>query len=135
MPTRTADQRRAEERDAFLRRYARCPTGRVLERIGDRWSGRLLTELRDGSQRHGELARSVPGVTQKMLTQTLRSLERDGLVWRTVTASVPPRADYGLTEPGRALLPVIDAATHWSDRYLPEVESANARFDTARPPD
>ena len=78
--------------DAFLEQ---CPTRELLSRLTDKWVALVIPALVDGPQRHGELAQRVAGVSQKMLTQTLRTLERDGLVTRTVTASVPVRVDYG----------------------------------------
>ena len=93
MPTRTAEQRRIEAKvvyDAFLET---CPTRQVLARVGDKWSALLVNALAGGPRRHGELRAAVGGISQKMLTQTLRELERDGLVRRTVTAQVPVRVD------------------------------------------
>lgn len=84
MPTMTARQRRERARHDDLADYCDCDARLVLERLGDKWSARLLDTLRHGGLRHAELARRVPGVTQKMLTQTLRTLERDGLVARSM---------------------------------------------------
>ena len=82
---------------------AGCPSREVLDRIGDRWTVLLMGALAGGSRRFTELARDVEGISQKMLTQTLRGLERDGLVRRTVSGTVPVRVDYELTELGRTL--------------------------------
>jgi len=82
---------------------ADCPTRRILDRIGDRWTVLIVGALWDGSARFSELRRRVEGVSQKMLTQTLRGLERDGLVRRTVYPEVPVRVEYALTEAGRTL--------------------------------
>ena len=102
MTTRTAAERRAEHREAHRAAVAACPTQQVLGRLGDKWVALVLTALADGSRRHSELARSVPGARQKMLTRTLRGLERDGLVARSVTPAVPVRVDYALTPSARA---------------------------------
>jgi DNA-binding HxlR family transcriptional regulator len=127
----TAAQRRAAEKsdyDAFL---ARCPSRQLLDRISDKWVTLVLAALSDGPQRYSELARRIAGVSQKMLTQTLRSLERDGLVTRTVTATVPVTVSYELTELGRSLPDMWsgtfqrgvqlhdlrDAVTVWAKRY------------------
>lgn len=105
MTARTAADARAEARDVYQADFAACPTNRVLDRMGDKWVGLVLKELAEGPQRYGELARSIPGASQKMLTQTLRRLERDGLLSRTVTPAVPVRVDYELTPWGRACCP------------------------------
>src|SRR4051794_29136110 len=104
--TKTAERRRAEAKVAYDAFLATCPTQQVLATVGDKWSALLVNALADGPRRHGELRTTVAGVSQKMLTQTLRTLERDGLVSRTVTPSVPVRVDYELTPLGRTLLPV-----------------------------
>src|SRR6266700_1578571 len=104
MPTLTAAQRREAARtqyDAFL---AACPSRQVLERISDKWVTLILVALAGGTLRYSELCRLIAGVSQKMLTQTLRTLERDGLVSRTMTPSVPVRVDYTLTPLGESLM-------------------------------
>ncbi|RCV49314.1 winged helix-turn-helix transcriptional regulator [Marinitenerispora sediminis] len=126
MPTRTAAQRRAEARTVFDAAFADCPSRRLMERIGEKWVALLLTRLADGPRRHGDLRRSVPGVSQKMLTQTLRGLERDGLVRRSVTAGVPARVDYALTPLGESLLPVLAAVSAWADRHMADIDAARA---------
>jgi DNA-binding HxlR family transcriptional regulator len=85
--------------------------------------------LADGGKRYGELAQRIEGVSQKMLTQTLRGLERDGIVTRTVHASVPPRVDYDLTDLGRSLLDLVAGLEAWATTHLGEVEAARARYD------
>jgi DNA-binding HxlR family transcriptional regulator len=128
----TAQQRREEsahEHNAFM---AHCPTRQVLATIGDKWAGLLVNALAGGPRRHGELRTRIAGASQKMLTQTLRTLERDGLVTRTVTPSVPVRVDYELTDLGRTLLPVLSALKTWSETHFPEIETARAAYD-ARP--
>jgi DNA-binding HxlR family transcriptional regulator len=91
----------------------------------------IVDALADGPLRHAELARIVAGASQKMLTQTLRKLERDGLVGRTVTASVPPRVDYGLTPLGRSLLPIQRAIKTWAETHIEAVHHARDLYDTA----
>jgi len=129
MPTMTAAQRRAAARadyDAFL---AECPARQLLDRISDKWVSLLLVALADGPLRYSDLSRKVAGVSQKMLTQTLRGLERDGLVTRAVTPSVPVRVDYELTALGRSLLPVMRAIKDWAEDNMPEVAAARSAYD------
>ena len=129
MPTMTAAQRRAAARadyDAFL---AECPARQLLDRISDKWVSLLLVALADGPRRYSDLSRKVAGVSEKMLTQTLRGLERDGLVGRTVTLSVPVRVDYELTPLGRSLLPLMRAIKDWAEANMPEVAAARSAYD------
>ncbi|MBM0236558.1 helix-turn-helix transcriptional regulator [Micromonospora sp. ATA32] len=106
-----------------------CGSRQVIDRIGDRWSVLVVLTLADGGKRYGELAQRIEGVSQKMLTQTLRGLERDGIVTRTVHASVPPRVDYDLTDLGRSLLDLVAGLEAWATTHLGEVEAARARYD------
>ncbi len=108
---------------------ATCPTRHVMATIGGRWATLVVHALAEGSQRHGELRTRIAGVSQKMLTQTLRELERDGLLVRTVTAAVPVRVDYALTPLGISLVPVIRALKHWSETNIGQVLAARDRFD------
>ncbi|WBB65196.1 helix-turn-helix domain-containing protein [Micromonospora sp. WMMD812] len=107
----------------------KCGSRQVLDRIGDRWSVLVVLTLADGTKRYGDLAKRIDGVSQKMLTQTLRGLERDGLVTREVYASVPPRVDYALTDLGRSLLDLVSGLESWATTHLSEVEAARARYD------
>ncbi|KUJ70996.1 HxlR family transcriptional regulator [Streptomyces albus subsp. albus] len=132
MPTRTAAQRRDEARTAYDAFMAACPSRQLLARISDKWTTLIVNALADGPLRYGELARIVAGVSQKMLTQTLRALERDGLVSRTITASVPVRVDYALTPIGRELLPIVRAIKEWSDAHVAQVLAAREVYDTRR---
>jgi len=91
----------------------------------------VLTALAGAPRRYSELSRTIAGVSQKMLTQTLRMLERDGLVTRTITASVPVRVDYQLSPLGRTLLPVVRAIKDWSETYISEVHAARGAYDHA----
>jgi DNA-binding HxlR family transcriptional regulator len=129
MPTRTAAQRREEaarEYDAFL---AACPARQLLDRISDKWVTLIITALADGPQRYSDLSRRIAGVSQKMLTQTLRSLERDGLLSRSVTPSVPVRVDYELTPLGQSLLPLIASIKGWAESHMPVVAAARSQYD------
>ncbi|WP_345719610.1 helix-turn-helix domain-containing protein [Qipengyuania qiaonensis] len=101
----------------------------ILARVGDKWSVRVVLALTDGSQRFNQLRRDIPGVSQRMLTRTLRGLERDGLVSRTVTPSVPPRVDYALTALGRSLCDPVARLGNWAIENIGKVEAARAVFD------
>jgi DNA-binding HxlR family transcriptional regulator len=131
MVTQTALERREQSRIAFEKWLAECPGRQLLDRIGDRWTCLLMRALADEEQRYGALLRRVPGVSQKMLTQTLRSMERDGLVSRRITPSVPVRVDYELTELGRSMLPVVDVISHWASEHMAEVHRARETYDNA----
>ncbi|HLK76530.1 MAG TPA: helix-turn-helix domain-containing protein [Streptosporangiaceae bacterium] len=129
LPTLTAAQRRAAARaeyDAFL---AVCPSRQVLARISDKWVTLILVALAGGPLRYSDLGRIIAGVSQKMLTQTLRTLERDGLVTRTVTASVPARVDYQLTPLGESLMPAVNAVKAWAEQHIAEIEASRAAYD------
>ena len=110
---------------------AACPSRKALDRIGDRWTVLVIGALSEGPLRFKDLARRVEGVSQKMLTQTLRGLERDGLVTRTVFAVVPPRVDYELTPLGRTLLEPLAALERWAVEHMPEVAAAQRAYDQA----
>lgn len=129
MPTQTAAQRRAEARVAYDAFMAECPSRKVLLRISDKWVTLILSALADGSRRYNELSRIIAGVSQKMLTQTLRAMERDGLIAREVTTAVPVRVDYSLTPLGRSLLPVVIALKAWAEKHIEDVASAQAAYD------
>lgn len=103
----------------------------ILGRIGDKWSVLIIHRLGAGPKRFNELKRMIGGISQRMLTLTLRNLERDGLVSRTVTPTVPPRVDYALTDLGRDLLIPISALSDWAIRHQPCILTARARFDAA----
>lgn len=101
----------------------------LLSRIGDKWTVLVVQTLGGGSKRFNELRREIPTVSQRMLTLTLRNLERDGLVSRTVTPSIPPRVDYELTELGRSLQKPICGLVHWANDHVGEIHDARTRFD------
>ena len=110
--------------------YARnCPSRQVLDRIGDSWSVLAVGMLADGARRYTELARAIDGISPKMLTQTLRALERDGLVTRTVHPVVPPRVDYELTGLGRSLLGLVSALEQWAQDHMADVVAARESYD------
>ena len=101
----------------------------LLARIGDKWTVLVVTTLGEGSKRFNELRREIPSVSQRMLTLTLRNLERDGLVNRTVTPTIPPRVDYELTELGHSLLRPITGLAQWALDNVETIHEAQARFD------
>lgn len=101
----------------------------LLSRIGDKWTVLVVGTLADGSKRFNELRREIPSVSQRMLTLTLRNLERDGLVSRVVTPSIPPRVDYTLTELGYSLQGPISALAQWALDNVEAIHQAQARFD------
>lgn len=105
-----------------------CPVRDVIERIGDKWSVLLIDRLHAGPQRFGVLARAVDGISRNMLTRTLRLLERDGLVTRTVYPTSPPTVEYALTDLGRSLVPVLNSVARWAVEHRPLVEAARADF-------
>jgi DNA-binding HxlR family transcriptional regulator len=110
----------------------RCLATRdVLNRVGDKWSVLIVKLLGDGRCRFSEVLRAVDGISQRMLTLTLRGLERDGLVVRTVFPTVPPRVDYELTELGRTLLVPIQALADWAADHRATIQASRDRFDAA----
>lgn len=104
-----------------------CPSRQVLDRIADKWTTLVIYALSDGTLRYGELQRRVKGVSQKMLTQTLRSLERDGLVARKIHPVVPPMVEYTLTPLGRSLEKPLEAICQWAESHLPELVAARRK--------
>src|SRR4029079_11930374 len=101
----------------------------LLSRIGDKWTVLVVQTLGDGSKRFNELRREIPSVSQRMLTLTLRNLEREGLVTRTVTPTIPPRVDYELTELGKSLQKPICELASWAMDNVETLHAAQARFD------
>ena len=104
-----------------------CPTRLILDRIGDKWSVLVVLSLSGGPRRFTELRNLIGGVTPKVLTQTLRAMERDGLLTRTVFAEVPPRVEYALTPLGHSLRKPIGAITEWAEENVEAVVSARER--------
>ena len=101
----------------------------VLNRVGDKWSMLIVMMLADGPRRFSELKRAIDGISQRMLTLSLRGLERDGLVTRTVTPIIPPRVDYELTELGASLREPVKALGEWAFEHIACIRAAQARFD------
>ncbi|MER5308111.1 helix-turn-helix domain-containing protein [Streptomyces sp. NPDC002773] len=109
-----------------------CPARLVLEHVTSRWGVLILIALRERSYRFSELRRHVGRVSEKMLTQTLQTLERDGFVHRDAKPVIPPRVDYSLTTLGEEAARQVWELARWTDRRVPEVEQARERYDTAR---
>lgn len=108
-----------------------CPTRVVLDRIGDKWTVLVIGALHDGSLRFSELRARIGGVAPKVLTQTLRAMERDGLLTRTVHAQVPPRVDYELTALGASLTEPIATLTDWAETHLSRILASRESYDSA----
>jgi len=108
---------------------ARCPARMLLTKIADKWAVLILAVLLERTTRFNEIRRRVQGVSQKMLTQTLRDLERCGLVAREIFPEVPPRVEYSLTPLGRSLVEVIDTVIDWAEAHTPQVLDAQKKFD------
>src|SRR6266496_6005963 len=106
-----------------------CPTHIVLDRIGDKWTVLVVSALATDTLRFTELRARVGGVAPKVLTQTLRALERDGILKRTVYAEVPPRVEYSLTRLGRSLATPIDAIQNWAETHVAAVLTARDKYD------
>jgi DNA-binding HxlR family transcriptional regulator len=124
----------AQERTAVLPSNLRVPeecraVSDVLDRVGDKWSVLVVVMLGDGPTRFNELRRSIASISQRMLTLTLRALERDGLVKRTVFPTIPPRVEYELTKLGRSLLEPVDALGHWARDNHARIVEARRKFD------
>lgn len=112
---------------------AKCPVRDVLDRIGDKWSVLILKNLEEGPRRFGALKRMIGDISQRMLTQTLRDLQRDGLIQRTVYPTVPPSVDYRLTRLGQSLMDPLEHLVQWSDRNHAKVRKARMAFDQSTP--
>lgn len=106
-----------------------CPVRDVLNRIGDKWSLLVLHLLSDRTRRFTELRNAIDGISQRMLTVTLRGLERDGLVTRTVYPVVPPRVDYALTDLGHSLSATITELVQWAEHNRPNIDNARKTYD------
>jgi DNA-binding HxlR family transcriptional regulator len=114
--------------DDMSREKFGCPVEITLTLLGNKWKVLILRELFTGTKRFGELSRGIPGISQKMLTQQLRQMEKDNLIERKVYAEVPPRVEYFLTETGRSLKPILDEMHRWGRQYqsLHSSESSNS---------
>src|SRR6201998_2216989 len=108
---------------------AECPTRRILDRVGDKWAVLILLLLRDEPWRFNQLRRAIEGISQKMLSQVLKSLERDGLVKRRAIATVPVTVEYSITPLGRTLAGAVDGLRAWAERNLKDVLAAQRRYD------
>lgn len=105
----------------------------VLARVGDKWSVLIIVLLGDGPKRFNEIKRMVGGISQRMLTLTLRGLERDGLVTRTIFPTIPPRVDYELTKLGRSLWKAVEPLGAWAQGHLRDIRTAQEKFDKRKP--
>jgi len=112
---------------------ADCPTRQILDRVGDKWAVLILLLLRDEPLRFNQLRRAIEGISQKMLSQVLKSLERDGLVRRRAIATVPVTVEYSITALGQTLAAAVDPLRDWAERHLKEVLAAQHRYDAQRP--
>jgi DNA-binding HxlR family transcriptional regulator len=110
-----------------------CPVREVLDRVGDKWSVLIVVLLGQRTHRFTELHRAIEGISQRMLTLTLRALVRDGLVARTAHAGVPPRVDYELTQLGRTLLVPLSALDEWAAAHRDDIRAARERHDRTAP--
>jgi DNA-binding HxlR family transcriptional regulator len=108
-----------------------CPTRVILDRVGDKWAVLLLGLLADGPRRFNELRRMIGGISQKMLSQTLKSLERDGLVRRRAIATVPVTVEYSITPLGTTLAHAVGPLRQWAENNLKDVQAAQRRYDSA----
>lgn len=111
---------------------AQCPTRQVLDRIADKWTVLTVIVLAKETKRFSQLQREIDGISQKMLTQTLRSLERDGLVNRTVYPTVPPKVEYQLTKLGLTLVELVKDIRAWSESHIQQVLDAQTEYDQSQ---
>jgi DNA-binding HxlR family transcriptional regulator len=111
---------------------AECPTRRILDRVGDKWAVLILLLIRDEPMRFNALRRTIEGISQKMLSQVLKSLERDGLIKRRVFATVPVTVEYSITALGITLAAAVDPLRDWAEQNLKEVLAAQRRYDAQR---
>lgn len=126
---KTSDPR--EKADA----HATCTAmADILNRIGDKWSVMVVGYLARQTMRFNELRNTIGGISQRMLTLTLRNLERDGLVTRTVYPEIPPRVEYALTDLGRTLTEPLDALWQWAAEHQDDVQQARTAYDSSHPP-
>jgi DNA-binding HxlR family transcriptional regulator len=129
-PAGQSARRHTEVTKAHAGDHPRCVAVReVLSLVGDKWSVLVVGVLRHGPLRFSEIKRTIEAISQRMLTLTLRGLERDGLLTRTVTPTIPPRVDYELTKLGRTLLDPVLALARWAERHRAAIQGARDRFD------
>lgn len=113
--------------------YTNCPVVQTLEIFGGKWKPVILWEMERGSFRFGELRRAIPEITQKMLTQQLRELEKDGVIWRKVYAEVPPHVEYGVTEYGKTLRPILDEMARWGLKHQKRKQEEEDKISLDKP--
>lgn len=113
--------------EAYNVMAATCPSRTVLHRIGARWSVFVISALESGPKRFSALKKYIEGITPKALTETLRALEQDGLICRTVYEENPPRVEYQLTDLGASLLVPLQALRHWAEAHVPDILDAQQR--------
>lgn len=111
---------------------AQCPTRHILDRVGDKWAVLILLLLEDGPARFNSLRRAIDGISQKMLSQVLKSLERDGLVHRRVIPTVPVTVEYSITPLGQTLAKAVDPLRVWAEHHLKDVTAAQRRYDARK---
>jgi DNA-binding HxlR family transcriptional regulator len=131
MAISTESAERAQTASVWNTYVAACPTRMVLDRIADKWTVLVVSALQRETKRFSVLRREVGGISQKMLTQTLRGLERDGLVTRTVYPTVPPKVEYSLTPLGHTLVKLLDDIRVWAERNIEDVLAAQETYDNA----
>ncbi|WP_125099246.1 winged helix-turn-helix transcriptional regulator [Leucobacter chromiireducens] len=131
MATTTAAERRASAEVAYDAYLAACPSRQLLDTLGDKWVVLILSALAEGPQRYSDLRRRIAGISQKMLTQTVRRLERDGILTRTVVATVPVTVTYAVTPLGRSLFAVVQPVKQWAEAHMDRVVSARNTYDAA----
>lgn len=113
---------------------ADCPTRRILDRVGDKWAVLILLLLREEPMRFNQLRRAIEGISQKMLSQVLKSLERDGLIRRRAIATVPVTVEYSITQLGTTLAAAVDPLRDWAEQNLKDVLAAQRRYDALQKP-
>lgn len=113
-----------------MKHAVHCRAREILDRIGDKWSLQVISLLGERTKRFTELKREIDGISQRMLTVTLRGLERDGIVTRTVYPVVPPRVDYSLTPMGATLMDAASTLVTWAESHLHEIDAARADYDS-----
>lgn len=123
-------QQEAQQPLAWNAYNSLCPTRQVLNRIADKWTVLVVSSLEGGTKRFSVLRREIDGVSQKMLTQTLRGLERDGLVTRKIYATVPPKVEYSLTPLGNTLVVLLRSIRVWSETHIEQVMTAQENYDS-----
>lgn len=109
-----------------------CPVRGILDRLGEKWSTLVISNLAEGRLRFSEIKKRIPDISQRMLTETLRNLERDGVLLRSVYPSIPPRVEYSLTPLGHSLVPLVMALVSWALEHRSEIRNARASYDAAK---